>query len=451
MPDTVVDVAFGPYAARPQGRQFSCRPDDPLLVNLPVEEVIRNRLLTPKLEFSDSEAESAFFVADLGDVYHQHMRWKALLPRIEPFFAVKCNPDPLVVRLLASLGTGFDCASKGEIQQILAAGVDPSRIIYANPCKQSSFIRFAAHHGVKKMTFDNTDELHKIKHHFPGAELVLRILTDDSSSLCQLGLKFGAPLHTTRSLLQSAKELELNVVGVSFHVGSGCADENAFLDAILRARRVFDEAIETGFNLTLLDIGGGFPGAHVGDGITFEKVAAVLGPAVDKYFPESIRVIAEPGRYYVASAFTLATHVIARRIVSPDNNLHPDGELKDQAEFMYYLNDGLYSSFNCILFDHQTVYPEVLMRGGKLLFGKHIDEPKSIASIWGPTCDSIDCITKAILMPRLNVGDWIYFKNMGAYTITAASQFNGFQQSKVLYTNTASQGLPLMRQMGGAR
>jgi ornithine decarboxylase len=209
------------------------------------------------------------------------------------------------------------------------------------------------------------------------------------------------------------------------------------LDAVLRARRVFDEAIETGFNLTLLDVGGGFPGANVGDGITFEKVAAVLGPAVNKYFPESIRVIAEPGRYYVASAFTLATHVIARRIVNHDGNPRTDAEPKGQAEIMYYLNDGLYSSFNCILFDHQTVYPEVLMRGGKLVFGEHFNEPQTIASIWGPTCDSIDCITKATLLPRLNVGDWLYFKNMGAYTITAASQFNGFQQSKVLYTNTA--------------
>lgn len=122
----------------------------------------------------------------------------------------------MVVKLLASLGTGFDCASKSEIQQVLDAGVESNRIIYANPCKQASFIRYAAQHNVSRMTFDNTEELYKIKKLYPDAELVLRILTDDSSSLCQLGLKFGAPLDTVEDLLRTAKELELNVMGVRY-------------------------------------------------------------------------------------------------------------------------------------------------------------------------------------------------------------------------------------------
>lgn len=120
----------------------------------------------------------------------------------------------MVVKLLASLQCGFDCASKSEIQQVLDLGVDPSRIIYANPCKQASFVRFAAQHNVARMTFDNAEELAKIKRLYPGAELLLRILTDDSNSLCQLGLKFGAPLENVPHLLQTAKDLELNVVGV---------------------------------------------------------------------------------------------------------------------------------------------------------------------------------------------------------------------------------------------
>src|ERR1700710_2792405 len=92
--------------------------------------------------------------------------------------AVKCNPDPMVIKMLAALGTGFDCASKTEIEQVLALGVDPSCIIYANPCKQRSFIRYSQKHSVKKMTFDNAEELYKIKALFPDCELVLRILTD---------------------------------------------------------------------------------------------------------------------------------------------------------------------------------------------------------------------------------------------------------------------------------
>ena len=120
----------------------------------------------------------------------------------------------MLLKLLAALGTGFDCASKSEIQTVLELGVDPSNIIYANPCKQGSFIRFAAEHDVKMMTFDNAEELYKIKRLFPNAQLIIRILADDSKALIRLGDKFGASLDNTGSLLQTARELDLNVIGV---------------------------------------------------------------------------------------------------------------------------------------------------------------------------------------------------------------------------------------------
>src|SRR5690606_18716484 len=118
---------------------------------------------------------------------------------------------------LAALGTGFDCASKTEIQEILNLGVNPSRIVYAHPCKTASYLRYAAQEGVGLMTFDNVEELQKIKRIYPNARLLLRISTDDSKALCQLSLKYGAPLATVPELLQTAVELSLNVVGVSFH------------------------------------------------------------------------------------------------------------------------------------------------------------------------------------------------------------------------------------------
>ncbi|KAG1404489.1 hypothetical protein G6F60_004294 [Rhizopus arrhizus] len=394
-----------------------------------VEEIALEKIQSNSSQKWDTDQENAFFIGDLGEVFRQHLRWKALLPRIEPFFAVKCNPDPMVVKLLASLGLGFDCASKSEIQQVLDTGVEPSRIIYANPCKQASFIRYAAQQNVSRMTFDNAEELYKIKKLYPDAELVLRILTDDSNSLCQLGLKFGAPLDTVESLLKTAKELDLNVIGVSFHVGSGCLDASAFGDALLRARRVFDQGEQMGFNFTLLDVGGGFPGNDVKDGITFEKIAAILGPMVDTLFPPEIRVIAEPGRYYVASAFTICANVIGRRTIAPKSE-------QERQQFMYYINDGMYGSFNCILFDHQVVYPKVLVKNENFIYGQQIQEELFECSVWGPTCDSIDCLNKSTMLPMLEAGDWIYYENMGAYTICAASQFNGFRKSDVIYTNT---------------
>ncbi|KAJ2711537.1 Ornithine decarboxylase, partial [Coemansia spiralis] len=156
------------------------------------------------------DAEDAFFVADLGEVRRQFAQWTALVPRVQPFFAVKCNPDPLVIGLLARLGAGFDCASKAEIQQVLREGAAPHDVIYAHPCKPASHLRYAHGAGVALMTFDNADELVKMSQIYPGAKAVLRILADDSGSLCQLGLKFGAAPEDTRALLVAARRLAVD-------------------------------------------------------------------------------------------------------------------------------------------------------------------------------------------------------------------------------------------------
>ncbi|TFK50166.1 hypothetical protein OE88DRAFT_1632057 [Heliocybe sulcata] len=378
---------------------------------------------------NEPDAEKAFFVADLSVVYGQHERWKRYLPQVEPFYAVKCNPDPYVLRLLAALGTGFDCASNGEINQVLKLGIDPGRIIFANPCKAVSFVRNAAKAGVDMMTFDNADELHKVARAHPGAKLVVRILTDDSKSLCRLGLKFGAPLASVPGLLAKARELNLDVVGVSFHVGSGCYDSKAFADAVARARAAFDMGKEAGYEFGLLDVGGGFEDGN------FEETAGVLGGALDRYFPDrqGLRIIAEPGRFYVSRAFSLAANIIARRAGDGGN---PEDEIDpDQPTVMYYINDGVYGAFNCILFDHQHVHPYVVSLGGSFHVPDAALQRTESCSVWGPTCDSIDCVCPLAHLPSaLQVGDWLGFDHMGAYTICAASQFNGFEVSNVVYT-----------------
>ena len=224
--------------------------------------------------------------------------------------AIKCNPDPYILRLLAALGAGFDCASAGEINQVLAiGGIDSSRIIFANPCKATSFIRSAMKSGVDKMTFDNLDELYKIARVHPGAKLIVRILADDSKSICRFGVKFGAPIEFVPTLLSKAKELKLDVVGVSFHVGSGCYDPTIYADAVRRARVAFDMGRLAGYNFNLLDVGGGFEDS------LFESAAAVLTEAIDQYFPDrrQLCIISEPGRFYVSKAFSLAVNIIARR------------------------------------------------------------------------------------------------------------------------------------------
>ncbi|KAJ7209512.1 ornithine decarboxylase [Mycena pura] len=387
---------------------------------------LRNGVLTADSN-TGPDAERAFFVADISQVYKQHLRWSSCLPEIQPFYAVKCNPDPYVLRLLAALGAGFDCASNGEICQVLdIGGIDPSRIIFANPCKAVSFVRNAAKMDVHMMTFDNIDELYKIARAHPAAQLVLRILTDDTKSLCQLGIKFGAPLAVVPALLAKAKELGLSVIGVSFHVGSGCYEPSVYTDAIRRARAAFDMGVDAGFHFSLLDVGGGFEDA------LFEQAASFLTDAIDTYFVDrsGLKIIAEPGRFYVSKAFNLATNIIARR--APLGETVATGS-SEQPAVMYYINDGVYGAFNCLLFDHQVVHPYVLSMGCS--FHVAASEPLQTSSVWGPTCDSIDCVCPSVQLPlALRAGDWLGFANMGAYTVCAASQFNGFQVSKTIYT-----------------
>ncbi|KAK9237699.1 pyridoxal-dependent decarboxylase [Lipomyces kononenkoae] len=397
-------------------------------------QALISRALLNRVNQIDSDScspggEDPFFVADIGEVYRQHVRWKLNLPRVEPFYAVKCNPDLKVLKLLARLGTGFDCASKKEMDLIMSLGVPASRIIYAHPCKASSFIRYASQRDVRKMTFDNAEELHKIKRYYPEAELFLRIVTDDSESLCQFSMKYGASLSHTADLLQLAKELDLNVAGISFHVGSGAVGGKPFLQAVRSARFVFDQAEAIGMNITTLDIGGGF-------GVdNFESIAEVVGPAIDELFPPTVRVIAEPGRYYVASAYTLACHVIARR------------ELPRPGNYMLYLNDGVYGNMNCILFDHQQPVVRALTHGSRYMYGlpENCAGPVT-ASVWGPTCDGIDCVTRECQLPyALDVGDWVYFDNFGAYTLSAATGFNGFNDNcEVLYVCSENGAKKLM-------
>lgn len=318
---------------------------------------------------------------------------------------------------MAGLGTGFDCASKAEIETILNLGVDPSRIIYAQPCKTKSYVRFAAEQGVKQMTFDNSDELHKIKTFFPEAELFLRILTDDSSSLCRLSDKFGASMDVVEELLRLAKDLALNVVGVSFHVGSGASDPQSFAKAVQDSRIVFDQALEIGYDLKILDVGGGFSGN------LFESMANVLSKALDDYFPPSVRVIGEPGRFYVSSAFTLACNIIARRDIQDPATR--------ETNYMLYLNDGVYGNFASLIFDHQVAAPRVLSK-------RDTSSRSTEYSLWGPSCDGIDRITESCTLHGvLDVGDWLYFEEMGAYTKCCATRFNGFtDRHDVIYVSS---------------
>jgi len=358
-----------------------------------------------------NKTDEAFFIIDLGVILDQFKQWKTLLPRVDPFYAVKCCPDPMILKILSILGCNFDCASKQEIINVTEKDISSDKIIYANPVKDSHFIKFARSQDVDLMTFDSETELYKIKLYHPYAKLIIRIKTQDGKSVCRFSSKFGCGVEDAKTLLEKAKFLELNVVGVSFHVGSKCGDTETYEIAIKDAKALFNIGNELGLKMYMLDVGGGFPGAEKESPIRFEEIAKVINENIDKYFNdvEDLKVIAEPGRYFASKSHTLVFNVIGKKKVIEN------GETK----FLYYMNDGVYGCFNCIMFDGAT--PEICPFNER-------NEKRYKSTIFGPTCDSIDTISRNVELPELVVGEWCYVENFGAYTQAAASNFNGFQK-----------------------
>ncbi|XP_068192455.1 ornithine decarboxylase-like [Antennarius striatus] len=379
------------------------------------------------------DSEEPFFVASLDSLYMRHLMWVTKLPRVTPFYAVKCNSTPAVLKMLRALGTGFDCASKGEIKLALSLGVTPDKIIYAHTIKPPSHIRYACAHGVNVMTFDNEDELFKISHCHAKAKLVLRIAVDDSKSLLPLNSKFGASLETVDKLLERAKELSLEVIGVSFHVGSGCLDSLAFTQAIADARHVFDTANLLGFQMNLLDIGGGFTGRDDHQ-VNFDELSDVINAALDKHFPadSGVKVIAEPGQYFVDSAFTLVMNVIAKTVITDDVDKHCDKKkTTPNRMMMYFVNDGAFGSL--AIMNNNPKYKKL---EPFLHRAVETSEQKYLSVLWGPTCNILDKIISCWL-PELHIEDWLLLDNMGAYTLCMRSDFSGFERTRIYPVVTA--------------
>ncbi|XP_069079511.1 antizyme inhibitor 2-like isoform X3 [Pleurodeles waltl] len=374
------------------------------------------------LERSLSDDREAFMVADLGEVVKKHWHFQEVLPRVKPFYSVKSNDSKEVIQTLAKLGTDFDCTSKGEIELVLGLGVSPDRIIYANPCKQLSHIKYAASSGVKMMTFDSEEELTKVAQCHPTARMLLRIKTDDSKSCGHLSSKFGAPLEACRHILEEARQLGITVVGVSFHVGSRSKNLASFTQAIADAHTVFQTGIELGHHMQVLDIGGGFPGIEDAQP-SFEEMGAVVTSELCKHFPEGcgVEIIAEPGRFYVTSAFTAALNVIAKKTIVENWSKHPI-----RKKIMYYLNDGIFGSFNFLLFEENHLKPLIIHKAC-------LAQSLYPSTLWGQTLDGNDKIMDDVALPELQVGDWLVFRNIGAYSVTTTTLFNAFTAMPIYF------------------
>ncbi|KAG5617675.1 hypothetical protein H5410_017499 [Solanum commersonii] len=316
------------------------------------------------------EAGQPFYILDLSTIVRLMDKWNHSFPNVKPFYAVKCNNEPALLTKLANLGANFDCASLLEIDTVLNLGISPNQIIFANPCKAISHIKHAAAVGVNFTTFDSKLE-----------PLV-------TAAPCAPRQKFGALPEEIEPLLHYACNVAgLKVVGVSFHVGSIAQDPIIYREAIANARAVFDVADYLGIpKMQILNIGGGFRSTPL-----FEEIASVVNEAVQDFFPDpNLKIIAEPGRFFPETAFTLVTHVIGKRV---------RGE-----KIEYWIDEGIYGSFRPTLYN--SCFAE--------------------SAILGPSCDSLDAVAVDIKLPELELDDWIVFYNMGAYSKCAGTKFNGF-------------------------
>ncbi|MEO0079174.1 MAG: type III PLP-dependent enzyme [candidate division WOR-3 bacterium] len=335
-------------------------------------------------------------------------RFRKLLPRVEPFYAVKANPNPSILKLLVRAGLGFDVASAPEIKWTLEAGASPDRLVFANTMKSSEAIRFAYQHGVRLMTFDSEYELQKIARYAPGTSVLVRIKVPNVGSIVELSLKFGADPGDAVPLLLKARRMGLVPVGVSFHVGSQCLHGDNYLDALEMVKIIINDAALKQLPLEMIDIGGGFPIRYFDtDEDWFASMAPAINLELDRLIPSSVRVIAEPGRAIVGPACILVMSVIGKSI---RNNKH-----------WYYLDDGVYGALSGIVFDHCKYQFEALKKG-----------PPLLTTLAGPTCDSLDIISNSEELPELDFGDLVFCRNIGAYSIAHATSFNGIPPAKAV-------------------
>lgn len=354
--------------------------------------------------------KTPFLIIRKSALEKQYTRFRKALPSVTPYYAIKANPHPRIVKFFAESGAYFDVASAAEMRLVMKQGVKPGRIIFANTIKSKEDLVAARKRRVKLMTFDNEPELYKIAESFPGAHVLVRLRVANKGSVVQLSLKFGAEPEQGFHLLRKAKSLGLVPKGVSFHVGSQSTNVENYLQALELTAGIFREAKENGMPLSIVDIGGGFPIQHFDNeiGINFERMASAIRKQMRELFPKNVEFIAEPGRFFVGPAGILVTQVVGRAF-------------RDNKNF-YYLNDGIYQDFSGMVFDHCKYEFKTLRRGQKYL-----------SALAGPTCDSFDTLSTNEELPELFVGDVVYVKSIGAYSCASAiPNFNGFEPAKVI-------------------
>jgi len=361
------------------------------------------------------------FVVDHDELRRNYATFKKHLPRIQAYYDVKANPDPAIVKTLFDAGASFDVASMPEFRIVYEYIKDMpdkqrqdwiwDKIIYANPIKANETLQELNPYK-PLVTYDNYEEIRKIKKHAPQAGLALRLKVPNTGAMVELSSKFGAAPGEAVDLILAAYKVGLTVEGISFHVGSQTTNFKNYVAAINLAANIFKEARDRGYTkMNLLDIGGGFPAPYDDTVKPFRELASIINRELNRLFPKNIQILAEPGRFLCATAATAVSKII--------------GKAMREGKLCYYINDGVYHTFSGVIFDHCHYHMKSFKRG-----------PTQICSVFGPTCDALDVVSMAEELPGdLQLGDLLYSEQIGAYSHASSTWFNGFPPATVVHIN----------------
>lgn len=372
--------------------------------------IIPESTLFKTLRYLDKEKiETPFLLIDGDKVREKTSMIGRYIRNAKVFYAVKANPDIKILRYLNKLMLGFEIASEGELEMLSSIGVEPSRIISSNPVKSLKFLDIAAAYGVNRFSFDSEEEVKKLARVIPGCSVYVRLSVPNEGSEWPLSKKFGLELEEALSLLLYAKDMGLNPVGITFHVGSQCTNIYNWNIALDKAKNLWDAAIKKGLKMSLLNIGGGYPIRYTKNVIGIEAIEKNVNNLIYERFPEDIEIHIEPGRAVVGDAGVFVATVIGKAMRGDKDWLYID----------VGVFNGLMESVGGIKYSY--IVETHKQTGARKQW-----------TVAGPSCDSFDVIDKNVTLSDPQVGDLILILSSGAYTVSYASEFNGFSIPKTI-------------------
>lgn len=358
----------------------------------------------------DHSIKTPYLEIDLDKVGEAYVKLQKHLSGIEIYYAMKCNPNPEILKTVLGCGGQFEISSANEMKKAIDVGADPKKILFSNPIKTLEDIKSAYKAGVEYFAFDSYSEIDKLTEGAPGAKVYVRISIPVRKSAVASEGKFGVSIEHARDLIIYAKKCGLEPYGITFHVGSQMLDYKSWDCAIRHSAKLINILEKDHIHLTFLDIGGGFPVCY--DDVrrdNLDRIGSSTLKALERYIPKDVRVIAEPGRYMVANSGIMVSTVIGKAERFGKKWLHLDvGAFNGFMESLETLN--------------KLIFP---------VYDSKQSDSKDVFNLTGPTCDSQDTILFDVpISSNIEIGDKVYFEYAGAYTTTYTKEFNGFPNPK---------------------